>query len=156
MYKIFVAMMVMTLSLVKEEKMDTYISETYQEYVCEIAGEYELEPELIVAMIEAESSGRRKVVSSANCIGLMQISPKWQKDRMERLGVTDLTDAYDNILVGCDLVAELFDKYDDVYTVLMAYNEGEYGGAIERAEAGNYSKYAKKIVARYKELKGDE
>lgn len=131
---------------------DTYIKEEYQEYVYEVAGEYELDPELIIAMMETESSGRRKVVSSAGCIGLMQVSPKWHKDRMERLGVTDLTDPYGNILVGCDFVAELFEKYGDVYAVLMAYNEGEYDGAIERAFAGQYSKYATTIVKRYKEL----
>lgn len=136
-----------------EKSMDTYIDAEYQSYVCEIAEEYNLEPELIVAMIETESSGKADAVSSAKCIGLMQVSPKWHKDRMERLGVTDLTDPYGNILVGCDFVAELFGKYNDVHTVLMAYNEGEYHGAIERAENGDYSNYAKKIVKRWNELK---
>ncbi len=156
MFKILIIAVAMLLPVSEEKRMDTYISEEYQEYVYEVAEEYNLSPELIVAMIETESSGRRKVVSSANCIGLMQVSPKWHGDRMERLGVTDLTDAYGNILVGCDFVAELFEKYDDVYAVLMAYNEGEYHGAIERAEAGEYSKYAKKIVARWNELREGE
>ena len=153
MIKILIVALAMLMPVSVDKKLDTYISEEYQEYVYEIAGEYDLSPELIVAMIETESSGRRKVVSSAGCIGLMQVSPKWHGDRMERLGVTDLTDAYGNILVGCDFVAELYEKYDDVYTVLMCYNEGEYHGAIERAEAGKYSKYAEKIVARWNELR---
>ena len=145
-------MISVALLLPQQEVEQTYIKEEYQEYVCEIAESYELEPELIFAMIEAESSGRPKVVSKAGCIGLMQISPKWHWDRMEKLGVTDLTDPYSNILVGCDFVAELFSRHDDVHTVLMCYNEGEYGGAVERAEEGKYSKYAKKIVARYESL----
>lgn len=131
---------------------ESYIREEYQEYVYEIAEEYDLEPELIIAMIESESSGRRKVVSSAGCVGLMQISPKWHSDRMEKLGVTDLTDAYGNILVGCDFVAELYEKYEDTHTVLMCYNAGEYSGAVEKAERGEYSKYAVKIVKRCEEL----
>lgn len=153
MLKVLMIALVMLLPVNTEKKMDTYISEEYQGYVYEVADQYDLDPELIVAMIEAESSGRPSVVSSAKCIGLMQVSPKWHKERMEELGVTDLTDAYGNILVGCDFVAELFDKYEDVYAVLMAYNEGEYSGAIKRANKGEYSEYAKKIVARIKELK---
>lgn len=153
MIKVLMIALVMLLPVNVDKKMDTYISEEYQEYVYEVTKEYDLEPELIVAMIEAESSGRASVVSSAKCIGLMQVSPKWHKERMEKLGVEDLTDAYGNISVGCDFVAELFEKYEDVYAVLMAYNEGEYSGAIKRANKGEYSEYAKKIVARCEELK---
>ena len=153
MIKAFIFSLALLLPIGNE--ISSYVCDEYKAYACEIAEMYDLSPELIVAMIEKESSGKRKAVSSANCIGLMQISPKWQKDRMEKLGVTDLTDAYSNILVGCDLVAELFDKYGDVYAVLMAYNEGEYSGAIERAENGEYSAYATKIVERWREMQFD-
>ena len=136
----------------KEKVIDTYIAEEYVDYAVEISAEYNLPPEFIVAMIERESSGRASAVSKSNCIGLMQISPKWHGERAEELGVTDLTDAYGNILVGCDFVAELFGKYGDAYTVLMAYNEGEYSGAVERAENGEYSDYSTQIVDRFYEL----
>lgn len=131
---------------------ESYIRKEYQGYASEIAEDYGLDPSLVIAIIESESSGRRKVVSSAGCIGLMQISPKWHMERMEKLEVEDLEDAYGNILVGCDYLSELFGKYDDVYTVLMCYNEGESSGAVERAEQGRYSKYAEKIVSRSREL----
>lgn len=140
----------------EEEKIESYIDEEYQKYAIEIADKYSINHYLVIAMIEAESSGRRKVVSKAGCVGLMQINPKWHKERMDLLGVTDLKDAYGNILVGCDFLAELFYKYEDVYAVLMAYNEGEYGGAIKRAAEGKYSDYALRIVERAKELKGEE
>lgn len=151
----FVSLAVAVLSIVAPstpEYKDTYISEEIQGYVNEVAQLYDLNPNLILAMIEAESSGRAKVVSKAGCVGLMQVSPKWHKDRMDRLGVIDLTDAYGNILVGCDYVAEMFAKYDDVYCVLMGYNQGEYSGAIGKAMEGKYSKYAKRIVKRMNEL----
>lgn len=152
MFKFIVGLVtVLTLAEPVEVK-ETYLSEEIQGYVKEIASLYELDENLILAMIESESSGRRKVVSKAGCVGLMQISPKWHKERMERLGVDDLTDAYGNILVGCDFVAEMFAKYDDVYCVLMGYNQGEYSGAIGKAMEGKYSKYAKKIVNRAAEL----
>jgi soluble lytic murein transglycosylase-like protein len=151
----FISLAVAVLSIVAPstpEHKDTYVSEEIQGYVNEVAQLYDLNPNLILAMIEAESSGRTKVVSKAGCVGLMQINPKWHKDRMDRLGVIDLTDAYGNILVGCDYVAEMFAKYDDVYCVLMGYNQGEYSGAIGKAMEGKYSKYAKKIVKRMNEL----
>lgn len=131
---------------------ESFIREEYQEYAREIAQDYGLDANILIAMIEAESSGRRKVVSSAGCIGLMQISPKWHADRMAELKVDDLEDAYGNILVGADYFTELYEKYEDIYTALMCYNEGEYSGAVERAERGEYSKYAEKIVARCQEL----
>lgn len=151
----FISLAVAVLSIVAPsmpEYKDTYVSEEIQGYVSEVSQFYDLNPNLILAMIEAESSGRTKVVSKAGCVGLMQVSPKWHKDRMDRLGVTDLTDAYSNILVGCDFVAEMFAKYDDVYCVLMGYNQGEYSGAIGKAMEGKYSRYAKKIVSRMNEL----
>lgn len=134
------------------DEADTYISEEYQEVIIEVADMYSICPELIMAMVEAESSGRADVTSNAGCIGLMQVNPKWHEERMERLGVTDLYEPYQNILVGCDYVAELFGKYGEVNAVLMAYNEGEYGGAIERAYEGEWSKYATKIATRSEQL----
>lgn len=131
---------------------ETYISEEYQTYVTEISEQYNVCPELIIAIIEHESSGRTDIESSAGCIGLMQISPIWHADRMERLGVTDLTDPRSNILVGVDYISELADRHGEIYTVLMCYNEGENGTAIERAEQGQYSDYAISIVERTMEL----
>lgn len=73
------------------------------------------------------------------CLGIMQISTKWHRDRMKRLGVNDIYDAEDNIRVGADYLAELFEKYDgDTYKVLMTYNgdtsEGVSNYAIEICE----------------------
>lgn len=132
---------------------DTFIPEEYHEVIIEVAEEYCICPELVMAMIEAESSGNPDAYNKKyGCTGLMQINPKWHKERMERLGVTDLYNPYENVLTGCDYLAELFGKYQDIYAVLMAYNEGEYGGAVERAYDGDWSNYAKKIVARSEEL----
>ncbi len=55
-----------------------------------------------MAMIEQESSGDPKVANGAGDTGLLQVNAKWHRDRMEKLGATDLTDAYSNILVATD------------------------------------------------------
>lgn len=80
----------------------------------------------------------------------MQISPRWHRDRMECLGVTDLFDERSNILVGADYLAELFEKYEDAAVVLMIYH-GEKD-AIKKAEQGDISNYAIGILERTAEL----
>ena len=127
-------------------------NEGYEVYVETICKEYGVCPEVVLALIEAESSGNPNEISDHGAIGLMQVIPKWHWDRMEKLGVTDLYDPYSNILVGVDFLAELFDKYHELPIVLMCYNEGEYHGAPERAMNGNISDYANKIMKRASEL----
>lgn len=80
--------------------------------------------------VDAENKG---------CSGVMQISTRWHKERMQRLGVKDINDPQGNIRVAADYLAELFKKYDgDLYKVLMTYNgdtsEGVSDYAIEIAE----------------------
>lgn len=128
---------------------DTLISETAQQACVEIGQEYGICPELLEAMIETESRGI-PTVSNKSCKGLMQVSEKWHKDRMEKLGVTDLYDEYGNILVGTDYLTELFEEYGDVGLVLMVYH-GE-SDAVSKAERGVLSGYAKTILERSEEL----
>lgn len=124
----------------------SFISEEAQETCVKYGEEYGICPELLMAMIEKESSGRPDV-ESGGCKGLMQISDRWHKDRMERLGVTDIYDQDGNIHVGADYLAELFEKYCDVGTVLMVYH-GEKNAATKT----ELSDYADWILTRSAEL----
>ena len=124
---------------------DTDISEEYQEY-CEKIGEmYCVCPELLMAMIETESSGNPNA-TNGTCKGLMQVSEKWHRDRMERLGVKDIYDPYGNILVATDYLMELAEKYEDIGLVLDVYNGNSK--AMQNAENGILSEYAAKILYR--------
>lgn len=132
-----------------------YIEQTENEEVIRISEEiskiYPICPELIQAQIFYESSNRRTIVSEYGDVGYMQVNPKWQSERMEKLGAYDLQDGYSNILVGCDLPYELFQKYGEVELVLMAYNEGEER-ALEKCNSGEISRYAKDIIELSEEL----
>lgn len=131
---------------------NSIISSEYLDMIVEICESYDLDPYLIAAQCECESSGNPNDVSSANAIGLMQIIRKYHRERMEALGVDDLYDPYSNLLVGIDFMSELLSKYD-TKTALMCYNEGEFGGARSRAAEGNYSSYSKKVVKRASALR---
>ena len=102
-----------------------------------------------MAMIERESSGQADA-ENGGCKGLMQIADRWHMDRMERLRVTDIYDVDGNIHVGADYLAELFEEYGEVVTVLMVYH-GEKN-AVARSENGEISSYADWILTRSAEL----
>lgn len=125
----------------EEQNMHEFI-----EIVCE---DRNICPELVEAIIETESNWNPNA-QNGGCIGLMQISEKWHRERMQRLEVTDLTDPYGNILVGVDYLAELFDKYEDVGMVLLVYNGSSM--ANDYWDTGELSSYAEKILTRSAEL----
>ena len=90
---------------------DTWISEEAQQQCITYGEEYGICPELLMAIIEQESSGKA-YAENGSCKGLMQISEKWHKDRMDKLKA----DIYeDNVLIGTDYLAELFAENEDVY-----------------------------------------
>lgn len=88
-----------------------------------------LEPELVAAIIRAESNFRRTAVSHRNATGLMQLVPETGRD----LGAGDLTDADANIEAGTRYLRRLNDQYrGNLSLTLAAYNAGE--GAVRRYE----------------------
>lgn len=115
-------------------------------YIQEVCKQYGVKPELVEAMIETESKGIGTAVCGS-CQGLMQVSYRWHKDSMQRLGVSDLFNERGNILVGVDVVCEYHDQYgDDLYLVL-----GKYNGQSDCAE-GVPNAYAQTIIDRAAEL----
>nr|DAG52234.1 MAG TPA: hypothetical protein [Caudoviricetes sp.] len=135
--------------MANEEIEPTHISVEAQVSCYEYGEMYDICPELLMAMIEAESSGNPKA-ENGDCKGLMQISEKWHTGRMEDIGAEDIWSETDNIHIGANYLYELFNRYEDVALVLMVYN-GE-SDAVEKAENGYISDYARKILDRSAEL----
>ena len=122
----------------------TFISDEYVRYCEEIGDKYGISSALIESIIEHESAGLPNV-GNGQCVGLMAVSIYWNRERCERLGVTNLYNPYSNILVGTDLLAELFDTYNgDLYEVLNYY------GGWEWSDKG--IRYMNDVVARMHEL----
>lgn len=104
-------------------------------HVEKTAKRYGLDSKIIKALIEEESGW----ISSAegddgNSIGLMQIQERWHKERMKRLGVTNLYDSEQNITVGCDVLSELLNKYGNYEDALSVYNSGNIYDGKQYAE----------------------
>lgn len=101
-------------------------------------------PELLEAIIWKESRFQPEVVNaSGTCHGLMQISKGSHRNRMTRLGVTDLYNPEENIAVGSDYLRELFEANEDTATVLELYN----GDGSAAADPTRDSAYARKVMA---------
>lgn len=111
------------------------LSEELQLLVWQACEETGCPYELALSVIYCESSYRNVNGDGGNSIGYMQIQPRWHQARMEKLGVTDLSDPLSNFRVGCDLLAELLDKHS-VEDALSVYNTGGTG----------HRKYANKVL----------
>ena len=127
--------------------------ESLEDYAVRIANQYSLDPYLVKSVISMESNWNPKAIGDhGRSIGLMQIQPRWHYKRMQKLGVTDLTDPYANILVGVDYLAELVLKQKDTALALMVYNMGPRK-ASELYLKGQISPYAKEIMSNARQLK---
>lgn len=131
---------------------DTYISDEIQTLCVLIGNETGYCPEFLMAIIEAESSGRQ-YAENGPCKGLMQINTDWPEIAayMKQHGYTDIYDYETNIRLGCFVLDQKREVYgDDIYAVLMAYNGSS--DVTEKVEREEYTDYAVKVVNRTWEL----
>ena len=86
-----------------------------------------LSPELVAAVVEAESDFRPRLVSNKNAQGLMQIVPETGR----LLGCDNPFNPAENVAAGTRYLRYLLDRFaGDQRLALAAYNAGE--GTIER------------------------
>ena len=99
-----------------------------QSVVYSAAKAYDVEPNLIHAVIRQESGGYPCVVSEKGAMGLMQLMP----DTAVEMGAVEPFDINQNVTAGTRLLAELLQRYKgDLNRVLGAYNAGP--AAVNRA-----------------------
>ena len=105
----------------------------YRNEIIIAAKTYSVDPALIAAVINAESSFESNKVSSKNAVGLMQLLPSTAASLTDN--EVDLFDPKTNIMLGTKYLAYLIKKFNDVETALFAYNAGE--GNVARWLAEN-------------------
>jgi len=105
----------------------------YEQEIIAAGEKYNLEPELIAAVIYAESKFQEDAVSDAGAKGMMQIMPEtflWLcEKRGESYSAEDLYDPFINIDYGAYYLSWLYEHFGDIYTACAAYNAGI--GAVE-------------------------
>lgn len=129
-----------------------------QNYIARVCEDYGFDPTIIFAMAKRESNYRPNAMGDNGlAYGMLQIHPRWHQARMDKLGVTDLLDPYQNVLVAVDYMAELSNyagRARSIEWVLMAYNGGpDY--ASEKLSQGIITDYAVFVLNFSANLKGE-
>ncbi len=99
----------------------------YDRIIGKVSKRFQVEPELVKAVIRAESGFNRMAVSSCGARGLMQLMPGTARTH----GVRNIYDAEENIVGGVKHLRLLLDRHGrSLPRVLAAYNAGSY--AVDR------------------------
>ena len=133
-----------------DKKAVDFMNSSLGEWIIEYSGSKDIDPFLIFAVAERESGLNPNAVGDNGAsIGLMQIQPRWSRERMKRLGVADLKEPRGCVKVAIDILMEYKEKDSDLYFVLMAYNGGV---AYAKRNINTPSDYAVKVSERAIEL----
>lgn len=123
-------------------------SDKYDELIVKYAKEFNLDPNLVKAVIKKESRFNPRALSlDKKHKGLMQVSSVYVRG--------NLYDPETNIREGCRLLRSSLDTFDgDVSKALMGYNRGEGGAkkAIRKGKNPDNDTYVKLTLGYYNEL----
>lgn len=109
----------LTLDVMREQFFRTEVP--YGPIIYREALKNDLPPELVAAVVEAESDFRPRLVSGKNAQGLMQIIPTTGR----LFGADDLFNPEANVATGAKYLRYLLDRFENERVALAAYNAGE-------------------------------
>lgn len=162
----------MCVFLGKDAWLKMLYPKTYQELVSRYGEKYQVEENLIFALIKAESNFDKEAISNRNAIGLMQLMEDTAKDVAKKNQIPiheenlkkELCDVNKNIEIGTCYLSILMQKYQNQEVALAAYNAGtgtvdswiekgiikKDGTDIEKIPYKETNQYVRKIVRDYK------
>lgn len=144
----------------------------YDNFVVLYAQEFQVDENLIYAIIKAESNFNPEAVSGKSAKGLMQLVDDTALDIVKKLGIdmeeeeviNKLNDVDFNIKLGTKYISMLIEKYENISLALTAYNAGigtvdtwiekgiiqNDGSDIENIPYNETNQYVRKILRDYK------
>ena len=127
--------------------VNRYYPVRHIETIYKYAEEFDLEPELVFAVIHAESRFNEDAVSRAGASGLMQImedTAYWLAPQagMDDFKYSQVFDPEINIRLGTFYLSMLYRRFGDMNVALSAYNagSGNVGRWLENPEYSNDGK----------------
>ncbi len=133
---------------------DVPLTDELQILIHEMCAEYGVDFRLVLAIISVESSFRcNSYNETTDCCGLMQINRINLPVLREKLGVTDLFNAYENVIGGIYLLRNALNYDGDTEHALMIYNCGLTGARKLWANGVHSTEYTRKVLTAREELK---
>ena len=177
-YKIIIGTVIMVLIitilfvLFKDKFLKILYPKTYSEIISVYAEEYNVEENLIYAVIKAESNFDSSAVSNRDAIGLMQIVEETAIDVAKKNNIDidtenieeEILDIDNNINIGTKYLSTLLTQYGNIEVALAAYNAGigtvnnwidkqiikADGSDIENIPYKDTNNYVRKILRDYR------
>jgi soluble lytic murein transglycosylase-like protein len=120
----------------------------YTPLIEKACSKYNVDPELVKAVIQVESAYNSQAKSHAGAIGLMQLMP----GTAQRFGVKQIYDPHENVHGGVQYLSFLLTLFNnDLPLAVAAYNAGE--GAVQRFKGiPRYTEtqnYVRKVLTLY-------
>lgn len=169
---ISIVIIIVFLAFNKNNILKIFYPKKYEEIVSLYAEEYNVDENLIYAVIKAESNFDENAVSNKNALGLMQIMEDTAKDIAKKNNIKvdennarqDILDINNNINIGTKYLSTLLEKYQNTELALAAYNAGtgnvdnwiekkilnEDGSNIENVPFKETNNYVRIILQSYK------
>ncbi|MGH7889398.1 MAG: lytic transglycosylase domain-containing protein, partial [Thermodesulfobacteriota bacterium] len=121
---------------------------------------YDLDPFLILAIIQVESRFDPIAVSNRGAIGLMQVMPGTADFIAEELGVSinsgkSLYDPLINVKLGIYYFSILLERFETTHDALVAYNVGPTRFSNTKSLQKRTPSYVRKVLS-FKNLLEDE
>jgi soluble lytic murein transglycosylase len=156
----------------KDRILKIMYPKTYKEIISIYSEKYNVEENLIFAIIKAESNFKAEAVSNKGARGLMQLMDETAKDVANKNEIIidtsniqeELLNPNNNINIGTKYIATLIEKYQNKEVALAAYNAGigtvdnwiekgvikSDGSDIENIPYKETNNYVRKILRDYK------
>lgn len=122
----------------------------WEPFIQRYSGEYGVDPDLVRAIIYAESKGDPYSISKDGAMGLMQIMPS----TADFLGISDMLEPEMNIKAGVMYISWLVKHYNEDH-VLWAWNAGP-GMLRKHRMPGETKKFIVEVISVRTFLKNDE
>jgi len=128
--------------------------------IIEECDNYEIDPSLVLAIIQVESNFSPTAVSDKGAIGLMQVMPSTAEYLAEKLGISisgkkGLHDPFLNVRLGIYYLSLLEGRFDNVEDALFAYYYGPGRFESNRYVTRKLPWYVRRVLS-FKSLLDDE
>ena len=165
-------LVVVFLIIFRGKRLKIIYPKNYEGIVSVYAEQYNVDENLVFAVIKAESNFDENAVSNKSALGLMQIMEDTAKDVAEKNNIKidkynarqEILKVNNNINIGTKYLSILLEKYENIEVALAAYNAGtgnvdnwiesgiinKDGSDIEKIPYKETNNYIRKILQNYK------